>query len=119
MPFHPHYGGGYARTYSDFHPYKPVPFSPMQNEAPYYEHRPRSSGEENYGARNVSTTPKQRPLEGTNSAKTLEGAFAELHLNGDVPPMPPVPLPDDENQAKMVLAWYYAGYYTGCCINKA
>ena len=29
-----------------------------------------------------------------------------------VPPVAAV-LPDDENLANLVLAWYYAGYYTG------
>lgn len=29
------------------------------------------------------------------------------------PPVPPIPLVGDENLQNMIMAWYYAGYYTG------
>eukprot|EP00958_Prasinococcus_capsulatus_P005946 scaffold569_cov408-Prasinococcus_capsulatus_cf.AAC.40 len=51
-------------------------------------------------------------------ARTLEDAFGGLGLTGDVPPLPPIPLPQDMDEAKMVLSWYYAGFFTGACVGR-
>lgn len=55
-------------------------------------------------------TPASTSQQSTN-LQTSSNLNASHNVSN--PPVPPIPLVGDQNMQNMIMAWYYAGYYTG------